>query len=73
MKTLSDHALLRAVDITKTYAGVHAPVGENGAGKSTLIFDFFDDDAFKQAGGVEGGALVLGPNRYEEPYRPLTL
>ncbi|HWP44522.1 MAG TPA: glycosyl hydrolase, partial [Blastocatellia bacterium] len=27
-------------------------------------FDFFDDDAFKQVGRVEGGALWLGPNRY---------
>ncbi len=28
-------------------------------------FDFFDDDAFKQTGRVENGALVLGPNRYK--------
>jgi hypothetical protein len=28
-------------------------------------FDFFDDAAFKQAGGVEKGSIVLGPNRYK--------
>ena len=27
-------------------------------------FDFFDDDAFKQVGRVEKGALALGANRY---------
>jgi hypothetical protein len=27
-------------------------------------FDFFDDDALKQVGRVERGALALGPNRY---------
>jgi len=33
-------------------------------------FDFFDDDAFKQAGRVEGGALVLGPNKYKAVILP---
>jgi hypothetical protein len=28
-------------------------------------FDFFDDEAFKQAGGVEKSSLVLGTNRYK--------
>ncbi len=27
-------------------------------------FDFFDDDALRQTGSVENGALALGPNRY---------
>jgi hypothetical protein len=27
-------------------------------------FDFFDDETFKQAGGVEKGSLALGTNRY---------
>jgi len=33
-------------------------------------FDFFDDDAFKQAGKLEKGALVLGPNRYKAVILP---
>jgi hypothetical protein len=33
-------------------------------------FDFFDDDAFKQAGGVEKSSLVLGPNRYKAVILP---
>jgi hypothetical protein len=43
-------------------------------------FDFFDDDSFKQAGGVENGALILGENQYKvvilpsvERIRPETL
>jgi hypothetical protein len=28
-------------------------------------FDFFDDDAFKQKGKIENGALRLGPNAYK--------
>jgi hypothetical protein len=28
-------------------------------------FDFFDDDALRQVGRVEGGALALGANRYK--------
>jgi hypothetical protein len=33
-------------------------------------FDFFDDEAFKQAGGVEKSSLVLGPNRYKAVILP---
>jgi glycosyl hydrolase family 106( putative alpha-L-rhamnosidase) len=33
-------------------------------------FDFFDDDAFKQVGRVERGALVLGPNKYKAVILP---
>lgn len=33
-------------------------------------FDFFDDESFRQAGRVEGGALVLGQNRYQAVILP---
>jgi hypothetical protein len=33
-------------------------------------FDFFDDDALKQAGRIERGALILGPNKYKAVILP---
>lgn len=38
--------------------------------ESGYNFDFFDDDALKQAGRVEKGALMLGPNKYKAVILP---